>query len=441
MKQALLDRINARLEGYLPEQRLFMKSNDGTRFVRLRPLSQMVAMVGSALFVAWTVIVTAFFLLGAISAGSSREQAARAQEVYEARLDALSQERDARAMEAETALNRFYVVLGQVSQMQSELLRGEERRNELETGIEVIQATLRSAIRERDEAREKAELVLAELETATGSTQTAAGRLEDMQTTLAFLTDALDLTALARDEAVVVAGSAESETLELEATIDAMADRNAQIFARLEEAVEVSLQPLRKIFDNAGIPTDSILEQVRRGYNGQGGPLAPISFSTRGDATIDSETARANEMLKRMEDIDMFRIAAERSPLDHPVRGNFRTTSGFGPRWGRMHNGLDFAGAHGTDIVATGDGTVSHAGWSGGYGNLIKVKHAFGFETYYAHLTTMRVKVGQRVSRGQHIGDMGTTGRSTGTHLHYEIRQNGRPLNPKPFVRAGEDVF
>ena len=441
MQQAFMDRINTQLERYLPEQRLFLKSNDGTRFVRLRPTTQMIAITGSCLFVAWTVIVTAFFFLGAISAGSARDQTARAQAVYEGRLDALSRERDARAIEAEQALERFYVALEQVSSMQSELLRSEERLRELETGIEVIQATLRDVISERDEARNRAEDLLAELETTTGSAQTTTGRLADMETTLEFLTDALDHTALERDEAITVANAAESETLELEATIDAMADRNAQIFARLEQAVEVSLEPLSKVFNAAGMPTDSILEQVRRGYNGQGGPLAPISFSSRGDARIDGETLRANDLLKRMEEVDMYRIAAERSPLAFPVRGTYRTTSGFGPRWGRMHNGLDFAGPHGTDIVATADGVVTHAGWSGGYGKLIKIKHDFGFETRYAHLTTIRVQVGQRVSRGQHIGDMGSTGRSTGTHLHYEIRSGSRALNPQPFVTAGRNVF
>lgn len=106
-----------------------------------------------------------------------------------------------------------------------------------------------------------------------------------------------------------------------------------------------------------------------------------------------------------------------------------------------MHNGHDFAGPHGTDIVSTADGTVTFAGWQSGYGKLVKIRHAFGFETRYAHLTTIRVKRGQRVSRGQHIGDMGSTGRSTGTHLHYEIRSGGTALNPKPFVDAGRNVF
>ena len=84
---------------------------------------------------------------------------------------------------------------------------------------------------------------------------------------------------------------------------------------------------------------------------------------------------------------------------------------------------------------------VSFAGWQRGFGKLIKVQHAFGIETRYAHLTNIRVKQGQRVSRGDHIGDMGSTGRSTGTHLHYEVRVGGKPVNPMIYIKAANDVF
>jgi murein DD-endopeptidase MepM/ murein hydrolase activator NlpD len=106
-----------------------------------------------------------------------------------------------------------------------------------------------------------------------------------------------------------------------------------------------------------------------------------------------------------------------------------------------MHNGVDFAGPQGTDIFATADGVVTHAGWQSGFGRLVRIKHAFGIETLYAHNTKINVKVGQRVSRGDHIADMGSTGRSTGTHLHYEVRVNGKPINPMTYIKAARNVF
>jgi murein DD-endopeptidase MepM/ murein hydrolase activator NlpD len=180
---------------------------------------------------------------------------------------------------------------------------------------------------------------------------------------------------------------------------------------------------------------------VRRSYSGQGGPLTPITFSTSGDLEIDEVTARANDVIGQLDQLNLYRIAAQKLPFGFPVSGYYRSTSGFGPRWGRMHEGHDWAGATGTPIHATADGVVVHAGRQGGYGNLIKIRHEFGFETRYAHLSRIRVKVGQRVSRGERIGDMGNTGRSTGTHLHYEVRVGGNPVNPLKYIKAARDVF
>ena len=94
-----------------------------------------------------------------------------------------------------------------------------------------------------------------------------------------------------------------------------------------------------------------------------------------------------------------------------------------------------------TKIVAAADGVVTDAGRESGYGNVVRVRHEFGFETVYAHLSKIRVKVGQQVSRGVQLGDMGSTGRSTGSHLHYEVRVNGNPQNPMTYLEAAKDVF
>ncbi|MEM8849302.1 MAG: M23 family metallopeptidase [Pseudomonadota bacterium] len=443
MKQRLSDRVNARLERHLPEQRLFMKSEAGTRFVRMRPLTQAGVLLGGAVLVGWTVIVTSFFLIGTISSGSSRDQAQRATLAYETRLAALSDERDTRAREAEQALDRFYAALDEVSKMQNELLASEQRSRELETGIEVIQRTLRRTIVERDAARAETAAVLARLENAPEALAEAERMYSDASATAALLAEALDATALERDEAIVVAEGADAQIDRMEAIAELTAERNDRIFSRLEEALETSLEPLEKVFSRSGISPDTLLDTVRRGYTGQGGPLEPLVLSTRGgDPTeFDLDTERANRLLDRLSEVDMYRIAAESLPLAHPVPGPHRRTSGFGPRWGRMHSGLDFAGSRGSAIHATAEGVVTHAGWQSGYGKLVKIQHPLGFETRYAHLNRIRVNVGERVSRGERIGDMGTTGRSTGVHLHYEIRRSGRALNPATFLDAGEDVF
>jgi hypothetical protein len=255
-----------------------------------------------------------------------------------------------------------------------------------------------------------------------------------------MLAEALATTAAERDLIAADAEFAIDHAAELELQIRLMDERNDEIFRQLEEAMLVSVEPLDDMFRAAGMDPDRIIDQVRRGYSGTGGPLTPLQFSTMGGEP-DPEGARANAILGSMDRINLYRIAAERAPFAMPVLDNFRFTSGFGQRWGRLHAGTDFAGPIGTPIYSTADGVVIHAGWSSGYGRLIKIQHEFGIETRYAHLNQIRVQVGQRVSRGDRIGDMGTSGRSTGPHLHYEVRVGGNPVNPMIYIRAGEDVF
>jgi murein DD-endopeptidase MepM/ murein hydrolase activator NlpD len=168
-----------------------------------------------------------------------------------------------------------------------------------------------------------------------------------------------------------------------------------------------------------------------------GGPFEPA-------AKADPTFKALFNSWKRLDSLQDGVIAV---PSDKPVR-NASFTSSFGMRsdpFGRgaaMHAGIDLAGPVGTPIYATADGTVSMAGWhNGGYGNLIRLDHGRGIETRYGHLHNMTVRQGERVKRGQMIGRMGSTGRSTGSHLHYEVRIDGRAVNPVPFMRSNDFIL
>lgn len=442
MRTRLAIKTHALLEHYFPERRLFLKSDTDTRFIRLRSETQFLAFAGATTVVAWTIVATAILLMDSIGSGNFREQAKRDQSVYRERLNDLSAQRDLRAEEALTAQERFNTALTQISVMQSELLNSEIQRRELETGIEVIQSTLRDTMKDREAARDSAAALQAQANGNGGPLASMAAAPVQMD----FMADALARTAQERDQVMADARQALTTAAELELEIKLMGERNDQIFRQLEEAMAISVEPLDKMFRSAGMPTDRIIEEVRRGYSGRGGPLTPLSFSTRGEEPSPDEL-RANRLLNQMDQLNLYRIAAEKAPFASPVRSVVRNTSGFGfrrdPKTGgrRMHNGQDFAGAHGTDIFATADGVVTHAGWQSGFGRLVTVKHAFGIETRYAHNTRILVTKGQRVSRGDHIADMGSTGRSTGTHLHYEVRVNGTPVNPMIYIKAAKNVF
>jgi murein DD-endopeptidase MepM/ murein hydrolase activator NlpD len=430
--------LHMALEKRFPEKRIFLRSDTETRFIRLRSETQLLAWAGGAVTVAWTIIATAILLMDTIGAGNFRAQALRDQMIYEERLNAMSVERDHRAAEAQAAQSRFSLAMDQISVMQSELLSSEDGRREMETGIEVVQATLRRAMQEREAARDEAAVLTAALD---GDTSGIAGRSSvEASGTVDLLGEALAQTAAERDLIAADAQFAIEHAAEMELELRLLEDKTDAIFRQLEEAMTVSVEPLDRMFRAAGLNPDDLLAAARRGYSGTGGPLTPFQFSTRGGVT-DPETERANAILGGLDRINLYRIAAERAPFAVPVHDSYRFTSGFGQRWGRMHNGTDFAAPIGTPIYAPADGVVTFAGWSSGYGRLVKIQHEFGVETRYAHQNRIRVEVGQRVSRGDRIGDIGNSGRSTGPHLHYEIRVGGRPVNPMIYIRAGQDVF
>ncbi|WP_189487750.1 peptidoglycan DD-metalloendopeptidase family protein [Asticcacaulis endophyticus] len=146
-----------------------------------------------------------------------------------------------------------------------------------------------------------------------------------------------------------------------------------------------------------------------------------------------------------LNDMRGLQKSSETLPFNRPSY-NVRTTSGFGVRFDpingrpRSHLGLDFAGPYLTPIYSTAPGIVSFSGVRSGYGNAVEIDHGNGFKTRYAHMQSMSVRAGQRVAVGQRLGAMGSTGRSTGVHLHYEVWLNGRPQNPARFVKAGDYV-
>lgn len=445
MPQSVLQRVNHALERRFPEQRLFLKSDAETRFIRLRPLTQAVVCVIGVAFVCWTIFATSVVMIDQLHSGSERVQSARSVAEFERRLNALSSERDERTLEALRAQERFNQALKKVSEMQSLLLTSEDRRKEIETGLDVVQLTLRRTIKERDEARDEADRLKGDLIAQGGEGSPEAARADGAIKALGMMATALDATAIERDAMAQTAQAARDDLQGLSEEKRKMERRNDEIFSKLEEAVTVSMEPLDRMFRAAGLRPDDVLNTVRRGYGGQGGPLGALRISTRGE--VHNDQLRANAIMNGFDRMALYRLAAAKLPFANPVRGSYRFTSGFGGRsdpFGRgrrIHTGTDFAGAHGTPIHTTADGVVKKAGWQNGYGQAVVIEHAFGIETLYAHLSEIRVKPGQSVSRGDRIGGMGSTGRSTGTHLHYEVRVDGKPVNPMTYIKAASNVF
>jgi len=442
-KIGFFERSERFFQKVIPPRQILIKANGTTHFVNLKSSTQVGVSFIVFLIVAWSIISIAIVAMDNLGAGNFREQALRDQENYQLRLISLAEERDIQLGSSRLAQVKFEEALNHIFFLQEELMEAEIERKELNAALTLLKNKLDVSRIEEKKAKNNLDQLkqVANSEAPKNNSLNFSGEMEAGKESL--LAKVLSETAKQRDALEDEANKARLSVKNIEREMKLVEQRNEQIFRLIEEALSVSVGPLDKMFRSAGVNPESVIKAIRQGYRGYGGHN--LSFTDEDDetafATYDENLEKASRILIKLDELNLYRIAIEKYPFYHPIQTASRFTSGYGPRWGRMHNGTDFAAPHGTPIRSTADGVVTYVGWQSAYGRLIKIKHDFGIETRYAHLSKFRVKKGQRVSRGQHIGDMGNTGRSTGTHLHYEIRIGGKPINPMKYIKAAQNVF
>jgi murein DD-endopeptidase MepM/ murein hydrolase activator NlpD len=227
----------------------------------------------------------------------------------------------------------------------------------------------------------------------------------------------------------------------------ALSGTEAQLMADTQGALDSDVGLLRAAVKRTGINPDQFLRKVRavEGVGGPDVPLDNVHVQGAADRNFDNAYLKAGAVLAELTTLssEMGHI-----PLAVPVTGvQFERSSGFGARidpfTGRyaFHPGVDFAGPWGAPVASTAPGTVVFAGNRGGYGNMVEIDHGFGIHTRYGHLSRITVGVGSKVSKGSMVGKMGSTGRSTGPHVHYEVWYDNVVRNPNNFIEAGRHVL
>ena len=240
----------------------------------------------------------------------------------------------------------------------------------------------------------------------------------------------------AADKPIAAAGI-EGALARLSTSLDRVEQRQVTTLNALEERYDSKSKRIRGVLADLGMdPKKPIAGAPPAGV---GGPFVPITL--RKDASAFERQLYRIQLARA--DADRLTRTLVAVPVRKPIMGEIDLSSGFGvrsdPFLGRpaMHTGLDFRSSTGDPVRATASGTVESAGWSGGYGKMVEVDHGNGFATRYGHLSEIEVKVGQKIAIGQIVGRVGSTGRSTGPHLHYETRINGDAVDPQKFLRAG----
>jgi murein DD-endopeptidase MepM/ murein hydrolase activator NlpD len=240
-------------------------------------------------------------------------------------------------------------------------------------------------------------------------------------------------------------------------TLRSLADQTARVIhigrdenvlmTKTKSALGQGVGNLRAVMHRTGINPDSLVRKMaaNRGVGGPEIPLSQVRIEGINDPVFTRGYLSAAAVL---EQLNTLSAALDRMPLAMPVNAaGFDRSSGFGARvdpfTGRyaFHPGIDLAGPWGSSVRATAPGKVVFAGYRGGYGNMVEVDHGYGLHTRYGHLSAISVRVGASLAKGASLGRVGSTGRSTGPHVHYEVWYDNTVKNPNNFIEAGRDVL
>jgi murein DD-endopeptidase MepM/ murein hydrolase activator NlpD len=230
----------------------------------------------------------------------------------------------------------------------------------------------------------------------------------------------------------------------LVARLDHLYPEQRDLLVLAEDEITADAKRFSDALRTAGVDPKRISARVARSRPGVGGELLPASF-VAGDREFGDRAVRAAVSL---EELTNLATALNSVPLEAPVSGvEYEQTSGFGNRKDpftktlAFHAGVDFSGPHGSPVQVTAPGVVTYVGRRGAYGLTVEVDHGYGMKTRYGHLSKMLVKVGSKLERGAIVGTLGSTGRSTGPHVHYEVWYDDVVRNPSKFMRAGTNVL
>jgi len=373
-----------------------------------------------------------------------------------------------RAQAAEARLAELSVAAGRAATLVEENRRLAADRDEqvatlaglqaklasLEAGLEgpgSARVALPQLKRERDDARQEVAELKVELNVSQADLTRAHQENAWLSQSFDEVSGALKTAVSQRAENDRMREEAEGRNRRLQAQVAALEVEQSEFVERLERTTLSSVSHLETVISATGLKVDDLLSRSGlKPASGIGGPLIALTPSElsrmnnkTGEEDFIDRLARLGDNLTHLAQL---RGLVARLPIGAPLKVEYETMSGFGPRVDpftrqpAMHEGMDLVAERKTPVYATGAGVVVTAGRNGEYGNMVDIDHGHGIVTRYGHLDKINVEEGQKVTTATVVGLLGNTGRSTGAHLHYEVRLDDRPRNPVKFVKASRDV-
>jgi murein DD-endopeptidase MepM/ murein hydrolase activator NlpD len=327
----------------------------------------------------------------------------------------------------------------------SVLAESDGRLADLAGSVSELEGRLREAERERNRAMREQGALKSNVASLQRDLLDASHREERLTSQLDALAKTLEGAVAQRDELTKERDRLAERVRDLQVDLVSMQDSQDDVLHRLSEQTRLTIERAESMVATTGLDVDEMVSRVKAATEGQGGPYVPADGGMDIDSMLELPTT-ASLLESQMDRWELLQKVMAALPVIPPL-DQFTISSTFGARkdpingTSAFHSGLDMAAWYDTPVYAPAPGRVVFAGWRGKYGRLVEIDHGMGIHTRYGHLKKILVEVGDEVERRDKIGKVGSSGRSTGPHVHWEVRIDGKAVNPMPFLLAGKNVF
>ncbi len=427
------ERIRRVVDKWFPDRQLLIRSNDSVYQLRLGKYAQVALASFGAAAITWTVGVTGYSWYLDQRLTMREEQLFRSELSYNRLI--------ARVTESQ---RRFGEITSQMEDTHRNLLSMAEKNLQLQARVQDYTSKLADS--------EKEKVRISSLRTSMDNQMNALqGQIDGITNRNLALRDELETVETVmsrvmreRDQALQRSKKLQGELSEARQRIADLHSIQQQAMQRVAQTADTTILELENVLEMTGLqPETFVLPPMKPQQPGVGGPFVAFEPEHPQDEEFVNTALALND---RMDHLANLHDRIKKTPIGEPA-AKYYLSSSFGKRkdpingrWA-FHSGVDLAGPIKTPILATAPGKVVHAGWSGKYGKMVEVDHGNGVRTRYGHLYKVLVKKGDEVQYQDHIALMGSTGRSTGSHVHYEVLVNNKPVNPVKFIEAGHHVF
>ncbi len=425
-------RIAEALERWFPERQLMLRSEGKVSFVTLSKRFQLTVVCGVLAIVGWSAFASVSYVFYGQFLESKESQVANARLAYRSLLSQV------------TAYQRkFSSITDDLESNHSMMLELVEKNASLQQNLKTVSTKLKDTEQERENVLAVRQALREKLSINEDQLRKLNSRNFALQDNLETVEGDLQAALSERNEALFNGTRMRRQIKELEVRLVDLESSERTVVQQLTERTINLNDSMQRVVEMAGLDVEKLLQANGSLPKGQGGPFIAATPDGKAASKLKASLTDLDQHLRQSEGLqDIMR----RMPMAPPLT-SYRITSPFGKRrdpinkkWS-AHYGLDMGSPFKSSVYVAAPGIVKFAGWKGKFGKMIEIDHGAGLKTRFGHLHKILVKKGQRVGFRDKVGLLGSTGRSTGAHLHYEVIFKGRSMNPLKFFKAGRYVF